>query len=243
MDGCACPGCASTVEHSMSRVIIYARVSTLHQAEDGKSIDSQVRFCRQYCELYGLEVASVIRDEGASAKSLNRPGWRMVEQALVNGDADGVVAYSLDRFTRRLRDLLDLVESSQSQGWALHSVSERFDTSTPAGRMVVNMLGVINQWQREQIAERTRAALARKKAEGMRLGPPPVAFRGVGGGLLEFDRDHPKAAWVLRAGELRGHGLSLRAIGHQLLVEGVSDRCVAPNSVKRLLVSYDLLAG
>jgi len=127
------------------------------------------------------------------------------------------VALKLDRLTRRLRDLLALVDECAKAGTALHAVSERIDTSSAAGRMMLAVLGAAAEWERESIAERTRSAVRVKRARGeahgfARLGEQDVA------GRLEAVAD--EVATVARIHELRGAGMSLRQIAAELTRAG-----------------------
>lgn len=148
------------------KVVGYIRVSTDEQAESGYSLAAQERAIRAYCETYGLELLGIESDEGLSAKNLKRPG---VHRALDHGV--GLVVWRLDRLTRSLRDLSVLLEGPFSTR-ALHSVQERLDTTTATGRLVVNMLGSVAQWEREVISERTKAGMAEARRQGVRLGRP-----------------------------------------------------------------------
>ena len=87
-----------------------------------------------------------------------------------------MIVLKLDRLTRSVRDLADLLELFQRRKVALMSVSESLNTATAAGRMVVNMLGTVAQWEREAIGERTSAALSAKRLRGERAGAVPYGF-------------------------------------------------------------------
>ena len=91
-------------------VIGYPRVSTDEQARDGKSLEVQTDKIRMYCELHELNLLRIIPDAGVSAKSLDRPGIKLVIAALASGEADGVVITKLDRLTRSLADWSSLIE-------------------------------------------------------------------------------------------------------------------------------------
>lgn len=155
------------------KAIIYRRVSTGAQAESGASLDAQLEKMRAYCMVQDLEIVEEITDAGESAKSLNRPGIRQAVAMLRSGEADVMVIYKLDRLTRSLSDWAYLVENVfNEKGAALMSVTDSIDTRTASGRLVLNLLVTVSQWEREAISERTRVALAQRKAEGVRLGAP-----------------------------------------------------------------------
>jgi DNA invertase Pin-like site-specific DNA recombinase len=152
------------------KTIAYIRVSTQEQAETTLSLDAQRARIASYCAALGWAVSDVVSDAGESAKSLQRPGMSELLDRIRKGDVERVVVAKLDRLTRSVRDLCSLVELCADHNVALVSTSETLDTSSAAGRMVVHMLGVVGQWEREAIAERTREALAAKKRRGEPIG-------------------------------------------------------------------------
>ena len=99
-----------------ARLLAYARVSTDEQATTGVSLSAQQDRIESYVRLYGGELIDVVVDAGVSAKTLRRPGLERVLQQLDEGDADGVVVAKLDRLTRSVRDLGDLVEKYFAEG-------------------------------------------------------------------------------------------------------------------------------
>lgn len=185
------------------RVIGYVRVSTEEQATQGVSLAAQEQKLRAYADLYGHELVSVVVDGGQSAKTLNRPGLRQVLGALQAGEVEAVLVLKLDRLTRSVRDLGTLLED-YFQKSALLSVQEQCDTSTASGRLVLNMLMSVAQWERESTGERTKTALAYKKSQGVKLGAPALT----------------DAATTARARELKGQGLTLRQVAEALTAEG-----------------------
>jgi site-specific DNA recombinase len=148
------------------KAVGYCRVSTEDQAQFGVSLKSQAEKIQQYSALYGFEVTEIITDAGISAKSFNRPGVQRVLSMMKQKAVDAVIVAKLDRLTRSVRDLADIIDLSNKKGVALISVNEHIDTGSAAGRMIVNMMGVISQWEREAIGERTKTAIQYKKARG-----------------------------------------------------------------------------
>lgn len=185
------------------KVVAYCRVSTEEQASHGVSLAAQEAKLRSYCELYEHQLVEVVVDAGQSAKTLNRPGLSRVLAALEAGEAEGVVILKLDRLTRSVRDLGHLLETYFVKN-ALLSVMEQTDTSTAGGRLVLNLLISVSQWEREVIGERTSAALQHKKATGVKLGAPALN----------------NEATLTRIKELRSQGLSLASIAQALTAEG-----------------------
>ena len=193
------------------RVIGYVRVSTDEQASHGVSLAAQAEKVRAYCSLYDLELVELIDDPGASAKTLERPGLARALAALDRGEAAGLVVAKLDRLTRSVVDMAALVRDyfGERAGFSLFSVADAIDTRTAAGRMVLNILVSVSQWEREAIGERTRDALRHKRNVGEVYGPAPLGYDVVDGRLVEVEMEMRAVAEVLR---LAHAGASLRAI-------------------------------
>ncbi|MFB6263933.1 MAG: recombinase family protein, partial [Bradymonadaceae bacterium] len=163
-------------------------------------------------------------DAGASAKDLDRDGLRAALDALKAGEANGLVVYKLDRLTRSTADLGRLLETFDERDLALQSVAESLDTSTAAGRMVVRMLGVVAEWERETIGERTSAALQAKAANGEYTGgnvPYGYTLDEDGETLVE-DPDEQRAIEAIRT--YRDAGLTLQETAERLAERGMYNR-------------------
>lgn len=140
----------------MERIVLarcYMRVSTEEQAASGYSMAAQRDKLELFCKLQGYQIANWYRDDGVSAKDLNRPEFqRMMKEAQKD---DVIVVYKLDRLTRSVRDLDNLLRDFEKRGLQFRSVTEQFDTTSATGRLMIRMVGEFAQWERETIAERT----------------------------------------------------------------------------------------
>ena len=214
----------------MLRVIGYVRVSTEEQASGGFSLEAQEAKIRGYCDLYELELLRIVSDPGASAKSLDRPGMKVVLDELRSrkSRAEGLVLAKLDRLTRSVGDWSELIkEFFRDEKRKLFSVGEAIDTRTATGRMVLNMIMTIAEWEREIIGERTRDALQAKISRGERCGKVRYGS-DLDGEVLDAD-GHPyllvrndaetEAVELMR--RWRGEGKSLREICRALESAGV----------------------
>jgi len=174
-------------------------------------------------------LCEMIVDAGESAKSLDRPGLQRALAMLKKGEADALLVVKLDRLTRSVADLGELVERYFAPGKAaLLSVSEQIDTRSAAGRLVLNVLASVSQWEREAIGERTSAAMQHKKSLGeFTGGAAPYGYRLAGDGehLAELPEEQ---ATIAAARELRNQGLSLRAIAAELTRRGFFNRAGRP---------------
>jgi DNA invertase Pin-like site-specific DNA recombinase len=153
-----------------TRVVGYLRVSTQQQADEGVSLEAQRTKLRASAVAMDLELVALCEDAGVSAKTLDRPGLRAALALLDQGQADGLVVAKLDRLTRSVRDLGELVDRYFERRFALLCLADSLDTRTASGRLVLHVLGAVSQWEREATAERTRDALAQVRADGGILG-------------------------------------------------------------------------
>jgi len=211
----------------------------MKQADHGVSLDAQRAKVEAYASLYDLDLVAVLVDAGASAKTLDRPALHDALAMLDAGEADALLVVKLDRLTRSVSDLGDLVERYFAPGKAtLLSVGEQIDTRSAAGRLVLNVLMSVAQWEREAIGERTATALAHKRANGEKTGgDAPYGWRLAPDGVhLE---PHDAEQTILKSARtLRAAGLSLRKVGAELEAGGLlprSGRSWHPQSVKQLL--------
>jgi site-specific DNA recombinase len=209
---------SKAAKQAVTRVIAYVRVSTEKQADEGVSLDAQRAQLAAYAGLYGLQIVETIVDAGESAKSLQRPGLARALAMLADGLADGLLVTKLDRLTRSVRDLGELIEGPFAKA-ALLSVGEQIDTRSAAGRLVLNVLASVSQWEREAIGERTSSAMQHMRASGEYTGGRvPYGWTLIDGGKLEPVED--ERATVARARELRATGLSLASVARALAAEG-----------------------
>jgi DNA invertase Pin-like site-specific DNA recombinase len=222
-----------------TRTIAYLRVSTEKQADRGVSLDAQRAKAAAYAELYDLEIVEVIVDAGESAKTLDRPGLQRALAMLKRGEAAALLVVKLDRLTRSVADLGELVETYFSPGKAaLLSVSEQIDTRSAGGRLVLNVLASVSQWEREAIGERTAAAMQHKAAQGEYTGGMAPYGRRVGPDGQRLEEDAQELAARATARELRARGLSLRQVAQELERRGIRSRTgqgFAPVQVKRMV--------
>jgi DNA invertase Pin-like site-specific DNA recombinase len=144
---------------------------------------------------------------------------------LDNGTADALLVVKLDRLTRSVRDLDTLITSyfGASTGPALLSVGEQIDTRSAAGRLVLNVLASVSQWEREAIGERTRTALAHKRAAGQRTGQVPYGKRVATDGVALLDHADEQVV-LARIVAMRADGTSLRAVADRLNADGTPAR-------------------
>ena len=176
------------------KAVGYIRVSSQEQGESGAGLEAQRRAISDGVAQRGWNLVRLYEDV-ASGKSTNgRHGLAVAIKAIEGGEADALVVAKLDRLSRSLMDFAKLMEQSRKKGWALVALDLGVDTTTPSGEMMANVLAVFAQFERRLIGERTRAGLAVKRSQGVKLGRRP-----------ELPESVRRRIRVLRS---RGHSLS-----------------------------------
>jgi len=176
------------------RVAVYARVSTLEQAVEGTSLEHQSDQLTSYCQSQGWEIAGKYVDPGYTGKDGDRPGLKRLLSDAKLGLFQKVVVYKLDRLARKLRLMLELEEKLKECDVSLHSVKETLDTSTAIGRTVFQMLGLVSEWERDTIVERTKAGRLQRYKEGC---------WGPGNSPYGYDYNRSTKKLVINKGEAR----------------------------------------
>jgi DNA invertase Pin-like site-specific DNA recombinase len=188
------------------QVLGYVRVSTEEQHRSGAGLEAQRKAILAECRRRGWTLVEVIEDAGYSAKDLRRPGVKEALETLRRGDANALVVSKLDRLSRSMLDFSGLMARAQKQNWALVALDCAVDTTTPAGEAMANVMATFAQFERRLIGQRTKEALAIKKAQGVQLGRAPSLPKSV-------------RQWIRR--QRRAGHKSFAAIADLLNAEGV----------------------
>ena len=153
------------------RAALYLRVST-----DGQTCENQERELRTSAARMGHEVVAVYRDDGISgARGRDRrPGFDALHRDIARRKFDLVMAWSVCRLGRSLRDLLGLLEDMRAKNVDLFLEKQGLDTSTPSGRLIFQVVGAFSEFEREMIRERVVAGMSRARANGKHVGRPPL---------------------------------------------------------------------
>jgi DNA invertase Pin-like site-specific DNA recombinase len=157
------------------RAAIYLRVST-----DQQSVARQEDDLRAVAGRMGYEIVKVYSDRGTSgAKGRNgRPGFDAMHRDATRREFDMVMAWSVDRLGRSLQDLVAFLSELHALKIDLYLHQQGIDTTTPAGKALFQMMGVVAEFERAMIQERVRAGLARARSEGKRIGRPRMWLAG-----------------------------------------------------------------
>lgn len=194
------------------RAAIYARVSTYEQ-----NPKNQLRELTAYARRRRFRLTHELVDKESGAKEDRKNLAELMDLARKR-QVDAVLVWKFDRFARSTKQLLSALEEFRGLGVDFISYTENVDTSTPAGKALFTMAAAFAEFERDLIRERVRSGLDRARAEGKRLGRPPVP---------------PATLAELR--ELRRQGLSLRAIAQKTALSvGVVAKYTAPPTRKRV---------
>lgn len=169
------------MDNERSIAAVYIRVSTEDQAREGFSLGEQKEKLLQLCSFKGYEVFKIYEDAGISAKDMeHRPAFQEMLSDMKKGKINYIVAYKLDRVTRSVRDLEELI--SQLEQYNCYLVCDRDDvnTSTANGRFFVRMLTVLSQLEIEIVSERTKFGLNGAIKSGHLPGVLPLGYKKDG---------------------------------------------------------------
>lgn len=157
----------------------YVRVSTTEQGISGAGQESQRAAIVAECERRGW-VLERIEEDVLSARTTDRPGLQRALADCRAGRVDGIVAAKLDRLSRSLLDFAQLLVDAKTRGYNVVTLDLGVDLSTPSGKMLAGIMATFAEYERELISQRTKDALAVKRAQGVRIGRPssmPVAVQ------------------------------------------------------------------
>jgi len=207
--------------------LLYARVSTQMQVNDGMSLGAQERDLRRAAEAAGFTEIELLREEGRSGKSIQgRPVLREALDRLDRGDAGAIFVTRIDRLARSTKDFLSIVDRANANGWRIVMLDLNLDTATYQGRFVVTVMSALAEMERAIIAERQKDVHKDRREKGLKwgvdLGPKPK----IDSKLYETLKIY------------RSKGMSYKAIADRLNKDGVKtalNKKWHPTTVKNYL--------
>jgi DNA invertase Pin-like site-specific DNA recombinase len=207
------------------RVVVYIRVSTAEQGQSGLGLEAQRAAAAAYCERENLQVVDVVVEVASAKSTKGRPLLANTLERLDRGEAHRLIVAKVDRLARNLLDLLGMADRGDRHGWGIVTLDLGLDTSTPAGRFSLQMMGGAAELERSLIGQRTREALGAARARGTRLGRPRIISEDT----------------YRRAFALRESGSTWQQTADTLTVEGHRKANGSPSwaisNVRRLLAS------
>ncbi|MGU8705546.1 recombinase family protein [Clostridium perfringens] len=155
------------VEKRRKLIAIYCRVSTEEQSENGYSIDEQERLLEEWCKKMGYVIYKCYSDRGISGKNIkDRPALKELLSDAKAGKFDMVISWKINRVSRKLEDVLKIVNLLEKNNITFKSYSEPFETDTPAGRMQFQMMALIGEFERGTIAQNVKMGMIAKAKYG-----------------------------------------------------------------------------
>lgn len=195
------------------KVCVYIRVSTEEQVE-GYSLNAQVNTLRQYADLQGWDITKVYADEGISGKSISgRPQLQQLINDIQLGDLDGVLVWKISRLSRSLYDTLHLLRKFDEYGVKFMSYSENFDTSTPIGRLVLQLMAGIAEMERNTLSDNVKLGMKQKALEGGYNGGILFGYDSIDGSLFINEKEAEIVKIIFRE---YAQGKGLKAIANKL---------------------------
>ena len=185
-------------DNSITRTALYARIST---STNGQSPEMQLRELREYCERRGWIIAGEYIDMASGAKD-SRPELNRLLADVHRRRCDAVLVWKLDRWGRSLRHLVNSLAELEARGVAFVSLRDNLDLSTPAGRLMFQVIGAMAEFERALIQERVRAGMRNARAKGKLIGRPAKTY---------LDQEAKRSIWEAHK---RG-GMSLRQLATQ----------------------------
>jgi site-specific DNA recombinase len=182
------------------KVGIYVRVSTEEQAKEGISIDAQIDRCSAFCKARGWKVHQIYTDAGLSAGTMKRAALQNLLQDAKDKKFEVLLVYKIDRFSRRLRDLITLLDEFKGMDINFSSVTEQIDTTTAMGEAFFQIIGVFAQLERGMVKERVEMSFDKKISYGEALHRAPLGYTYKNSKLV-IDKD--KASTVIEIFNMR----------------------------------------
>ena len=168
------------INEEQKRAVIYCRVSTKEQVEDGNSLAMQERICREYADTNGYEIAEIFVEQGESAKTADRTQLQNLLNfcAIKKHGISAVIAYKIDRVSRNTDDYSQIRIMLKRYGVEIKSTSEYFE-NTPAGRFMENIIANVAQFDNDVRAERSTGGMKEAVREGRYVWRAPLGYDNV----------------------------------------------------------------
>ena len=202
------------------RVALYARVSTVDKDQDP---ETQLMALRDYCRAQGWEISNEYVDTASARDLAHRTAWRDLLDDAAKRRFKAVVVFKLDRAFRSVKDMHDTLAVWDALGISFKSVREQFDTGTAVGRLLLNLLAAVAEFELEMIRERVKAGMDRARRQGKRIGRPRVTDR------RGFNRRFGAILERLSEGDIsRRQAANELGIGYATLKRLIDSQGVAP---------------
>lgn len=160
------------------KVGVYIRVSTEDQAREGHSLDEQLDRIKEFCKFKRYELCKIYREDGKSAKDMKgRPEFQKMLKDVRNDVIDTVCIYKLDRLTRSIKDLEEILVLLEEYKCDLVSITEEINTNNAFGKFFIRLVILLAQLEIEQTKERTEMGLIGTVKQGIPIGKLPIGYK------------------------------------------------------------------
>lgn len=217
------------------KAIAYSRVSHQYQADTGSSIDTQDKQINIYCQLKEIEIVKSFKDEAVSGRKMERPGITSMFEELETGQYDCVIVYSISRFGRNIKEVLEYIDRINKMGISFHCVDMNLvtrDKGNAAGMLILQIIAAMAEFESNQISERITVSLRTKKKSGNTYcANPPLGFDNVDGKMVPV-KDEMKIVQAIFdfKGSLSGCASKLNRMG----VRGKNGGKFAAQTIKKI---------
>lgn len=214
---------------------LYPRVSTDDQVREGFSLDEQEKEMKKLCMYKNYQIYKVYREEGISAKNMNRPKFQEMMQDLKDGKINRIIVYKLDRLTRSIQDLEVICKLIEKYHCSLDSVSEEINTDTAMGVFFIRMTTILAQLEIERTSERTKFGLKGAAKNGHFCGKAPIGYRKINKELVIDDLESEVVKEIF---DDYVNGLSVCTITKKLNNKNALNRNWRTTTIDRMLSNY-----
>ena len=167
-----------------TKVALYCRIST---STKDQTTENQLRELNSYCDRMGYQVVKVYEDEVSGAKTREkRPSYNQMCKDAFLKKFDTIIGWDVSRFGRSMKEFVSFLSDMDEKGIGVIAVKNGLDTSSSSGRMMMKLIGVLEEWNREMLIERTRAGLARTVANGTKLGRKKITNDTMTAKIIEL---------------------------------------------------------
>jgi DNA invertase Pin-like site-specific DNA recombinase len=170
-----------------TKVALYCRVST---STKDQTTENQLRELKSYSERMDYEIVKIYEDEVSGAKSREkRPAYKELCKDAFLKKFDIVIGWDVSRFGRSMKEFVSFLSDMDDKGIGVIAVKNGLETFSSSGRMMMKLIGVLEEWNREMLIERTNAGLARTVANGTKLGRKSVLTPSIKRKILDAKRN------------------------------------------------------
>jgi site-specific DNA recombinase len=163
---------------------IYVRVSTQDQAQHGFSLDAQEDSLQNYAKAIGYDIYKIYRDEGKSAKDMNRPEMQNMLRDAEAKKFSAIFIYKLDRFSRSIKDLILTIDQLKNWGIDFVSLQDKIETTSASGKLMFHIISAFAEFERNIIGDRTKFGMERKAKEGGVVTKAPLGYKIINKQLI-----------------------------------------------------------